>query len=195
MCLKESGGVDPVANGECGIDAPLFEWAGVAWAFGHDILNSKRLIKRVRHSLNQHEMRVLNEIGEHSRLLELNEAFTHHQTPNGLEFSFTLVYEHAVPVLDFVATRHKYSEELVINILRQLIDATQWLHLHGYAHLNIHPLSVLNASATHCNVKLSGLDNMRSVDEMRRDARHALLDIAGDDGVTGASAMPVEFAG
>ena len=91
--------------------------------------------------------------------------------------------------------KHKYSEELVVKILRQLLDAVQWIHLHGYVHLNIHPLSVLNSNLTHCNIKLSGFENSIQIGELVKETEA----FSGE----GACAMsffdqlkvPVEFSG
>ena len=78
---------------------------------------------------------------------------------------YAFVYPHAVPLLDFISIKNKYSEELVVKILRQLLDAIQWVHLHGYAHLNINPLSILNSNLTHVSIKLTGFENSTSVSE------------------------------
>ena len=64
-----------------------------------------------------------------------------------------------MPIIDYISMRHKYSEEIVVRILRQVLDAIQWLHLHGYIHLNINPLSIFNANLTQVNVKLSGFEH------------------------------------
>ena len=79
--------------------------------------------------------------------------------------------------------RHKYSEEIVVRILRQLLDAVQWLHLHGYIHLNINPLSIFNANLTQVNIKLSGFEH--SIDSLETTKEQTEL----------ANEWPLEFTG
>ncbi|CAM6005231.1 unnamed protein product [Sphagnum balticum] len=138
---------------------------------------SKRLLKLAKR-VNEAEVAILRGLKEQERLVQLAEVF---------EFggAFTYVYAHAVPVLDFLSFKHKYSEECVVKVLRQLLDAVQWLHLHGFVHLNVHPLSVLNAGLTYVNVKLGGFDNAVQLDASsgKADTKRVL------------EIMPVEFAG
>ncbi len=138
---------------------------------------SKRMLKLSK-SLSDNEIKILRELKEHDRLVQLDEVFDY-------EGKFTYVYAHAVPILDFVSFKHKYSEECVVQILRQLLDGVQWLHLHGFVHLNIHPLSVFNSNLTQVNVKLGGFENALQLDTSSRrvDTSRVL------------QSVPVEFAG
>jgi serine/threonine protein kinase len=95
-----------------------------------------------------------------------------------------------IDLITSITFKHKYSEEIVVRILRQLLDAVQWLHLHGFVHLNIHPLTVLNANLTQVNIKLGGLENAVPLSELVEQnfdtacasAQHRVL-------------QPIEFSG
>jgi hypothetical protein len=137
---------------------------------------SKRMLK-VSKSLNDNEIKILRELKEQDRLVQLDEVFDY-------QGKYTYVYTHALPILEFVSFKHKYSEECVVKILRQLLDGIQWLHLHGFVHLNIHPLSVFNSNLTQVNVKLGGFENALQLDtSMRRIDTNRVL-----------QTLPVEFA-
>jgi serine/threonine protein kinase len=138
---------------------------------------SKRLVKLAKR-LNNTEVAILRGLKEQDRLVQLTEVFEY----SGV---YTYVYAHVVPILEFVSFKNKYSEECVVKVLRQLIDAVQWLHLHGFVHLNLSPLSVFNAGVTHVNVKLGGFDNALQLDAPtgKTDSKRVL------------EIMPAEFAG
>jgi serine/threonine protein kinase len=102
--------------------------------------------------------------------------------------SYAFVYENAVPCIEFISMRHKYSEELVVKILRQMLDAVQWLHLHGFVHLNIQPFTVLNANYTQVNIKLAGLENSRQLVELNASA-------SSSSTIHDSVLLPVEFSG
>lgn len=141
-----------------------------------DVANqSKKLIKSTK-DLNESEMKILRELKEQDGLLELVEVFHY-------DHKFTYIYSDSIPILEFIAFKHKYSEESIVKILRQLLDAVQWLHMHGYIHLNIHPLSVFNAGLTQINVKLGCLDNAVLVNEYTQSHSDKIL-----------SLMPLDFA-
>ena len=151
-------------------------WLGEASDVSHQ---TKRVLK-VSSRLSEHEIKILRQLKESDRLVGLVEV---------LDFDgvFTHVYVHAVPVCEFLAFKHKYSEESVVKVLRQMLDAVQWLHIHGYMHLNIHPLSVFNSGLTQVDVKLGGMENTAVLeDELSRTAgfKQMLL-----------SSLPLEFAG
>ncbi len=126
-------------------------------------IDKKFIIKKAKKQLNQNEIDLLTKFNEHDRLFSLMNVFMNTSSSN----EYTFIYENAndnsnapLPLLDFISLKHKYSEELVVNVLRQVLDGVQWIHLHGYAHLNLHPLTIFNANMTHVNVKLCGFDNM-----------------------------------
>lgn len=126
--------------------------------------STKRIIKYDTR-MNQNEIKILRELREQDRLVQLIEGFTFTDSDTK-KSTFAFVYAYAVPCADFITIKHKYSEELVVKILRQLLDAVQWLHLHGFVHLNIHPLTILNTNLTQVNIKLGGLENAKQLSEL-----------------------------
>jgi len=126
--------------------------------------DTKRLIK-YNSKINDNEIKILRELREQDRMVQLIEGFQFHDSDTNQKI-YALVYAHAVPITEFITFKHKYSEEIVVRILRQLLDAVQWLHLHGFVHLNIHPLTVLNANLTQVNIKLGGLENAVPLSEL-----------------------------
>jgi len=128
---------------------------------------TKRLIKfNTRKSDN--EIKILRELRDQDRLVQLVEGFSFKDESSGSNV-YAFVYAYAVPCIDFITLRHKYSEELVVRVLRQVLDAVQWLHLHGFVHLNIQPMTVMNANFTQVNVKLGGLENACQLGEIIND--------------------------
>lgn len=134
---------------------------------------TKRLIK-FSSKINENEIMILRELREQDRLIQLIEGFQF-EDPHTMDKTYGLIYAHAVPIIDFISLKHKYSEELVVKILRQLLDAIQWLHLHGFVHLNINPLTVLNANMTQVNVKLSGFENSLQISDLIRESSRSNL--------------------
>lgn len=128
---------------------------------------SMRLIK-YSSRLNDNEIKALRELREQDRLIQLIEGFQFTDSASN-KTKYALVYSHAVPICDFISFKHKYSEELVVKVLRQLLDAVQWIHLHGFVHLNIHPLTILNANLTQVNVKLSGFEHATQLGNLARE--------------------------
>lgn len=148
-----------------------------------------RLIK-YNTSLNDNEIKALRELREQDRLIQLIEGF---QFTENNKTRYALVYSHAVPVCEFISIKHKYSEELVVKILRQLLDAIQWIHLHGFVHLNIHPLTILNSNMTQTNVKLAGFEHATQIGDLMRETNigegSSIRRIYG----TLSASLPVEF--
>jgi serine/threonine protein kinase len=148
---------------------------------------TKRLIKYDTRK-NENEIKILRGLSDQDRLLQLIEGFSFKE--NGTN-TFALVYSYAMPVTDFITIRHKYSEELVVKILRQVIDAVQWLHLHGFVHLNVHPFTVLNTNYTQVNVKLGGFENSHQINEL--DETAATTSTSGS--IHDEIRQPIEFTG
>lgn len=148
---------------------------------------TKRLIK-FNSRLNENEIRILRELREQDRVIKLIEGFEFTNISTNRQ-EYALVYVHAVPVIDFLSIKHKYSEELVVKILRQLLDAIQWIHLHGFVHLNIHPLTILNSNLTQVNIKLSGFENSIQYTDLARDADESYSKILSE------MSLPLEFKG
>ncbi|XP_011291978.1 obscurin isoform X5 [Musca domestica] len=57
-------------------------------------------------------------------------------------------------VLTYFSSRHQYTEQMVATVIFQLLDALQYLHWRGYAHLNIQPDNVVMASVRSVQIKL-----------------------------------------
>jgi serine/threonine protein kinase len=68
--------------------------------------------------------------------------------------AFILVADDYIELCDWICLRHKYNEELIMKLLRQILDAIHYLHFHGIVHLNINPSSVVNENrlAVHCKL-------------------------------------------
>lgn len=131
--------------------------------------NTHGTMRLIKYSsrLNDNEIKALRELREQDRLIQLIEGFQFTDTDS--KSKYALVYSHAVPICDFISIKHKYSEELVVKILRQLLDAIQWIHLHGFVHLNIHPFTILNANLTQVNVKLAGFEHATQIGDLSRE--------------------------
>jgi serine/threonine protein kinase len=65
-----------------------------------------------------------------------------------------------------------------------LIDAVQWVHLHGFVHLNIHPMTILNANLTQVNIKLSGFENAVHLSQLNK---------LNEQKTSSLNLMPLEF--
>ena len=156
---------NPNPNDLYTLEAKIYKFGDVSVLNAKDNANeTKRLIK-YNTKINDNEIKILRELREQDRMVQLIEGFQF-LDPDTNKNIYALVYAHAVPITEFITFKHKYSEEIVVRILRQLLDAVQWLHLHGFVHLNIHPLTVLNANLTQVNIKLGGLENSVPLSEL-----------------------------
>lgn len=119
-------------------------------------LSSKKayLLKKCK-VFNDNEIKFMYNL-QHDRIIKLVECFK-------INDDVSLVYPESLPILDFLSIRRKYSEAIVVQILRQLVDAVQWVHTNGYIHLNINPLSIFNSDSFYVNIKLSGFENLVSI--------------------------------
>ena len=173
------------------VESKLYKIGEVALCQVIDNANQTKKLIKYSSSLNQNEIKILRELREQDRLIQLIEGFQFSDSENNT-ITFALVYAHAVPVIDFISIKHKYSEELVVKILRQLLDAIQWIHLHGFVHLNIHPLTVLNANYTQVNIKLSGFENSIQYTEIAR----SLMENGACSGpsIFEQNSLPLEFS-
>lgn len=168
------------------VESEIYEYKELRLVNAKDNANgTKRLIK-FNSKLNDNEIKILRELREQDRVVQLIEGFEFENKQTN-RHEYALVYSHAVPIIDFISIKHKYSEELVVKILRQLLDAIQWIHLHGFVHLNIHPLSVLNSNLTQVNIKLSGFENAAKLGDL---VKHPDCDY-----VCSQLSIPIEFAG
>ena len=173
------------------IESSIYQCGDVLLTNAVDKANqTKRLIK-YSSNINPNEIKILRELREQDRLCQLIEGFQF--VDNNNQLTFAMVYSHAVPIIDFVSIKHKYSEELVVKILRQLLDAIQWIHLHGFVHLNIHPLSVLNANYTQVNVKLSGFENSIQTADVK-ETEIIPIEEGASSSMNKQATVPLEFS-
>lgn len=169
------------------IESKLYKFGEISLYNVIDNANQTKKLLKFCSKLNENEIKILRELREQDRLIQLLEGFQFINKENN-QTTFALVYTHAVPIIEFITHKHKYSEELVVKILRQLLDAVQWIHLHGFVHLNIHPLTVLNANYTQVNVKLSGFENSVQLTEFNK-----AIDILPSIQEEGACSLPLAY--
>lgn len=175
--------------------ADLYQLADKIYQFGNMKLyaatdkanKTKRLVKFDARK-NENEIRILRGLSDQDRLVQLIEGFSFRE---GGQETYAFVYSYAMPVTDFLTIRHKYSEELVVKILRQVIDAVQWLHLHGFVHLNVHPCTILNTNYTQVNIKLGGFENSHQINELDEAGANTSTAKAIHDSII----QPIEFTG
>ncbi|CAF4921830.1 unnamed protein product, partial [Rotaria sp. Silwood1] len=110
--------------------------------------DSIRIIKIVDKQDNEtDEFNLLNLIS-HEHIITILDAFL-------WKHSFILVTNDYMELCDWICLRHKYNEELIVKILRQIFDAIHYLHFHGIIHLNINPSSVVNENRLAVHIKLT----------------------------------------
>ena len=175
-------------------EAKIYSSRGVSLWFAKDNANqTKRLIK-LSSRINENEAKILRELKEQDRLMQLVEGFQYKENDSMI---YAFVYNYSVPVLDFVTFKHKYNEELVVRILRQILDAVQWLHLHGFVHLTINPLTILNSNLTQVNVKLAGLDDAIQISELMHQTRATQYESESASSIAFHDKLlqPLEFSG
>ncbi|XP_073813115.1 obscurin isoform X2 [Musca autumnalis] len=69
-------------------------------------------------------------------------------------------------VLTYFSSRHQYTEQMVATVIFQLLDALQYLHWRGYAHLNIQPDNVVMASVRSVQIKLIDFGCTKKVNKL-----------------------------
>ncbi|XP_059224502.1 obscurin isoform X2 [Stomoxys calcitrans] len=69
-------------------------------------------------------------------------------------------------VLTYFSSRHQYTEQMVATVIVQVLDALQYLHWRGFAHLNIQPDNVVMASVRSMQVKLIDFGCTKRVSKM-----------------------------
>lgn len=93
------------------------------------------------------EFNLLNLIS-HDHIVHMLDAFLWKNT-------FVIVTDDYMELCDWICLRHKYNEELIVKILRQILDAIHYLHFHGVVHLNLNPSSVVNENRLAVHIKLT----------------------------------------
>jgi serine/threonine protein kinase len=107
-----------------------------------------RIIKIIDKQTNEtDEFHLLNLIS-HEHIITMLDSFLWKQ-------SFIIVTNDYMELCDWICLRHKYNEELIGKILRQLLNAIHYLHFHGIIHLNINPSSVVNENRLAVHIKLT----------------------------------------
>ena len=110
--------------------------------------DSIRIVKIIDKQNNEtDEFNLLNLIS-HEHIIPLLDAFL-------WKHSFILVTNDYLELCDWICLRHKYNEEFISKILRQLFNAIHYLHFHGIIHLNINPSSVVNDNCLTVHIKLT----------------------------------------
>ena len=107
-----------------------------------------RIIKIVDKQDNETEEFNLLNLVSHEHITSMLDAFL-------WKHSFILVTNDYIELCDWICLRHKYNEELIVKILRQIFDAIHYLHFHGIVHLNLNPSSVVNDNRLAVHIKLT----------------------------------------
>jgi hypothetical protein len=110
--------------------------------------DSIRIIKIIDKQDNETDEFNLLNLVSHEHIIPMLDAFVWKQ-------SFILVTNDYIELCDWICLRHKYNEELIVKILRQIFDAIHYLHFHGITHLNLNPSSVVNDNRLAAHIKLT----------------------------------------
>ena len=68
-------------------------------------------------------------------------------------------------ILTYLCQREQYTEEDVSIMMRQTLDALQYLHLLGVAHLNLQPDNIVLETPWHPSVKLIDFGSAKKIPE------------------------------
>lgn len=69
-------------------------------------------------------------------------------------------------VLTYLGSRHEYTEQTVAAIICQVLDAVQYLHWRGYAHLDLQPDNIVMASVRSNQIKLVDFGSAQPVSKL-----------------------------
>lgn len=69
-------------------------------------------------------------------------------------------------ILTYLGSRHEYSEQTVVTILTQVLDAVQYLHWRGYCHLDLQPDNIVMASVRSHQIKLVDFGSAQPVSKL-----------------------------
>lgn len=69
-------------------------------------------------------------------------------------------------VLTYLGSRHEYSEQIVAAIISQVLDAVQYLHWRGFAHLDLQPDNIVMASVRSHQIKLVDFGSAQPVSKL-----------------------------
>ncbi|XP_034299497.2 titin homolog isoform X7 [Magallana gigas] len=70
------------------------------------------------------------------------------------QYYWILEYLSGVNVVEHFSYKSKYTEDMVAIVIRQVLDGLQFLHYHGYAHLNIQPSSIMMVNRRRLDVRI-----------------------------------------
>lgn len=85
----------------------------------------------------------------HERLAQLYEAYN-----AGEVTVFIMELLAGVDVLSYLASKREYSEQHVVTITMQVLDALSYLHWRGMCHLDIQPDNIVLTTTRRCDIKL-----------------------------------------
>jgi len=94
----------------------------------------------------------------HERIAQLCEAYT--------LGNVTILMQEQLSghdILTYLSNLYEYSEQTIVTVVLQLIDALQYLHWKGYCHLDLQPDNIVVVSPRNCHIKLVDLGSTREV--------------------------------
>jgi len=94
----------------------------------------------------------------HERIAQLCEAYTLGNVTILLQEQLS-----GHDILTYLSNLYEYSEQTIVTVVLQLIDALQYLHWKGYCHLDLQPDNIVVVSPRNCHIKLVDLGSTREV--------------------------------
>ncbi|XP_067629054.1 obscurin isoform X3 [Eurosta solidaginis] len=99
----------------------------------------------------------------HERIASLFAAYKPTNAPLAI---FVMEKLQGADVLTYFSSRHRYTEQMVANVITQLLDALQYLHWRSYCHLNIQPDNIVMASVRSAQIKLVDFGSAKRVNKL-----------------------------
>ncbi|XP_044576089.1 obscurin isoform X6 [Cotesia glomerata] len=115
-----------------------------------------------RKELVGEEFQVLRSL-RHERIALLDAAYWAAGSPVAV---FIMEKLQGSDVLTYLASRPEYSENCVATIITEVLDALQYLHWRGFAHLDIQPDNVVMASLRSAHIKLVDFGSAHKVSKL-----------------------------
>lgn len=69
-------------------------------------------------------------------------------------------------ILTYLGSRHEYNEQIVASVICQVLDAVQYLHWRGFAHLDLQPDNIVMASVRSYQIKLVDFGSAQPVSKL-----------------------------
>ncbi|XP_037085172.1 obscurin-like isoform X4 [Pollicipes pollicipes] len=106
------------------------------------------------------EFRALRHL-RHERVAALYDAYR-------MDTKYVLIMEklQGLDILTYFQLRHEYSENMVATVVTQVLDALQYLHWRGVAHLDLQPDNVVLTTCRRVDVKLVDLGSAQRVTKL-----------------------------